>query len=347
MKRIAVIPGDGIGVEVTAEVVKALKRFKGEGLALDLQLFDFGAERFLKTGVALPPGAMEELAAFDAIFLGAIGDPRIRDSAHAREIILGMRFQLDLYVNERPVRLLEERFTPLKGRRPQDIDLVVLRENTEDSYIGAGGFFKKGTQDEVAMEGSLATRKGVERILRYAFEFARRRDGRRLLMSDKHNALRFTSDLWHRTFVELREHYPDVEARHLFADNLCLQLVKDPAQFDVIVTANLFGDLVSDLTAALAGGLGLAPSASYNPQTGKALFEPVHGSANDIAGRELANPMAALLSAAMMLDFIGHAEWGARLRKAVHECVADGLTTVDLGGTLGTRAVGDAVCERL
>ncbi len=347
MASIAVIPGDGIGAEVTAEVLRLLELLRGEGLPLSWRTFDYCADRYLATGVALPPGGREELASFDAIFLGALGDPRVPDMAHAREILLETRFRLDLFVNVRPVRLLHASHTPLKDRTERDIDFVIFRENTEGPYVGAGGFLKPGTPDEVAIQEWVATRKGVERILRHAFEAARRRPRHRLVMVDKHNALRFASEIWHRVFREVAKEYPDVEARHLFADTACLLLVQDPSQFEVIVTDNLFGDLLSDLGAALAGGLGLAPSASLNPQTGKGLFEPVHGSAPGIAGTGRANPMAALLTAAMMLEFLGQGEAAARVERAVRACIAEELVTPDLGGGLTTRAVGQAVLDRI
>ncbi len=342
MARIAVIPGDGIGPEITNEVLKVMEALRAKGAHLEWQIFGYSADTYLETGQALPEGGFEELATFDAVFLGALGDPRVPDSAHARDILLRLRFGLDLYVNLRPVRLPIDALTPLKGRTAGDIDLVVVRENTEGAYVGAGGFLKKGTAEEIAIQEALATRRGVERILRFAFEHARRRR-KRLAMADKHNALRFVSDLWFRVFREMRAGYPDVEARHYFVDNLCYQLVRDPSQFDVIVTSNLFGDLLSDLGAALAGGLGLAPSANFNPETGRGLFEPVHGSAPDIAGRDEANPSAALLSLAMMLDFLGLREAAERLHSAVHSCIAAGQVTRDLGGALGTGAAGDAV----
>ncbi len=342
MPRIAVIPGDGIGPEITTEVLKVMEALRSKGTPLEWQTFGYSADTYLETGKALPEGVFEELTSFDAVFLGALGDSRVPDSAHARDILLRLRFGLDLYVNLRPVRLPLDTLTPLKGRTVGDIDLVIVRENTEGAYVGAGGFLKKGTADEVAVQEGIATRRGVERVLRFAFEHARRRR-RKLAMADKHNALRFVSDLWFRVFQEMSPCYPEVEARHFFVDNLCYQLVRDPSQFDVIVTSNLFGDLLSDLGAALAGGLGLAPSANINPETGRGLFEPVHGSAPDIAGRGEANPSAALLSLAMLLDFLGLREAAECLHSAVNSCIAAGQVTPDLGGPLGTGAAGDAV----
>jgi 3-isopropylmalate dehydrogenase len=347
MSRIALLPGDGIGPEVTAEVIKVLDAIRSRGAELNWDVFGASADTYLTTGSALPEDLFLRLSEYDAIFAGAFGDPRIPDSAHAREILLGLRCRLDLYVNLRPVRLLFEAHSPLRSRGVGDVDFLLLRENTEGPYVGAGGGFKPGTADEVATDISLATRRGVERILRFAFSAASSRPRRRLVMADKHNALLHTSGLWYRLFTSLRDEYPTVDARHMFADNLACQMVLDPTQFEVIVTDNLFGDLLSDLGAALAGGLGLAPSANLNPETGRALFEPVHGSAPDLAGRGTANPSAALLSAGLMLDHLRCADWGSRLGEAVGVCLRAGRTTRDLGGVLSTAAAGDAVVREL
>ena len=342
MKQIAIIPGDGIGPEVTREVVELLGQLRAEGLPLAWKIFGYSADSYLREGRALPEGGMEELALFDAIFLGALGDPRVPDMAHGREIILGARRSLDLYVNLRPIRLLHDRLTPLKHRTCADVDFLIVRENTEGAYIGAGGRFRVGTPEEVAVQEALATRRGVERVLRYAFGLAGA-SGEKLVMADKHNALEFVGGLWYRTFRELEGEYPQVEARHLFVDALCHDLVRDPSRFGVIVTSNLFGDLISDLGAALAGGLGLAPSANLNPETRRGLFEPVHGSAQDIAGKGIANPMAAFLSAGMMLEFLGFEEAGRRLRGAVTTCLERETTTPDLGGSSTTAEVGRVI----
>lgn len=347
MKRIAIIPGDGIGPEVASEAMRVLKRLQVHGLPVEWHVFPYGAEYYLRENRAMPEGGMAELAAFDAVFVAAFGDARVPDMAHAREILLGARRTMDLYVNERPVRLLHEAFTPLKGRSCRDVDFVILRENTEGAYVGMGGRFKVGTPEEMALQEVVATRKGVQRILRHAFERARSAPRRRLHMADKHNALEFVGGLWYRTFLELAKDYPDVEASHLYIDRLCHDLVRDPSAFEVIVTSNLLGDMISDLGAALAGGLGIAPSANLNPETGKGLFEPVHGAAPDIAGLGVANPMAAVLSAAMMLDFLGFAEAAGRVRDAVRACAAEGKVTRDLGGTLSTQEAGKALCEAM
>lgn len=345
MKRIAVVPGDGIGPEVTAEVLKILTLCRGRGLPLETEAFDYGAECYLSTGRTLGSRDLEELAGFDAIFVGAFGDPRIPDMRHARDILLGLRRGLDLYVNERPCRLLHARISPLKEDRGF-IDLVIFRENTEGEYAEIGGNLRKGSPDEVAVESTIATRHGVERIIRHAFREVRRRSLGSVTLCDKHNAQRNAGDLWHRVFLEVAPEFPDVSARHAFMDTVCAELVLDPARHRAVVTSNLFGDILSDLGAALAGGLGIAPSANYNPESGKAMFEPVHGSAPDIAGRGEADPLAALLSAAMMLEFLGFLEDSAALRAACCASVDAGETTRDLGGTLGTGAAGDAVARR-
>src|SRR6201988_3520603 len=253
---------------------------------------------------------------FDAILFGALGDPRVPTNQHAADILLGLRFKLDLYVNARPVELLHERLTPLRDRTEQDVRIIVFRENTEGLYVGVGGFFKKGTADEIAVQEDVNSRKGVERIIRYAFEYARKNRRKRVCMSDKSNAMTFAHDLWQRVFKEVRQEYPEVESRHIYIDTLAMEVVRDPRQFDVIVTCNLFGDIISDLGAQLAGGLGLAPSGNIHPGR-TSLFEPVHGWAPHIAGKGLANPLGSILSAAMMLDFLGWKEESQVLREGV------------------------------
>jgi len=347
VSRIAVIPGDGIGVEVTREAVECLRAAaQVGGRPLDLDLLPYGAEHFLKTGETLPVAALDSLRGYDAILLGALGDPRVPDNRHAADILLGLRFKLDLYVNQRPVRLIAERLTPLKGRTTRDIDFVIFRENTEGLYVGMGGIFKKGTPDEIAVQEDINTRKGVERIIRHAFEHARSRGRRRVLMSDKSNALTYGHDLWQRTFREVAPDYPDIEASHLYVDVLAMQMIKDPSQFDVIVTCNMFGDILSDLGAQLQGGLGLAASGNIHPGR-TSLFEPVHGSAPKYAGKNVANPMGAVLSAAMMLEEIGYPQEARLLEEAVTGAVIAGRTTRDLGGDLGTRETGDEIRRRI
>ena len=348
MPRIAVLPGDGIGVDVTRETVKVLETLR-DAFHTDLHLehFDFSAERYLRDGTTLPEDAFVRFRdEFDAIFAGAFGDPRVPDMAHARDILLGLRFRLDLYVNLRPVRVYHDRLTPLRNKSARDIDIVIFRENTEGLYCGSGGFLKKGTADEVAINEDINTRKGVERILRAAFEHARKRRRKRLCMTDKSNVLRFAHDLWQRTFALVRAEYADVESSHMFVDALAMQLVLRPEQFDVIVGCNMFGDIVSDLGAAIAGGLGLAASGNIHPGR-VSLFEPVHGSAPKYAGKDRANPLAAILSAALMLEHVGLDREATAVDQAVQEVISAGHVTVDLGGSLGTAAVGDHVCRAL
>jgi 3-isopropylmalate dehydrogenase len=347
-KRIGVIPGDGIGIEVTTEAVKVLEALiRTRDLPLEIVTFDWGADKYLREGVSLPEGAFDMFRSeFHAILIGALGDPRVPSNQHAADILLGLRFGLDLYVNQRPIRLLDARLCPLKNRGERDVNFVVFRENTEGPYVGVGGNFKRGTLDEVAVQEDVNTRKGVERILVYAFEHARRHGLSKLCMSDKSNAMPHAHGLWQRTFAEVRKRYSEIESRHLYVDTLAMEMVRDPSQFEVIVTANLLGDIVSDLGAALAGGLGLSPSANVHPGQ-VSMFEPVHGSAPAIAGKDRANPLAAILSAAMMLEFLGEAKEAARVEKAVAEAVRQGMTTPDLGGRLGTRKVGDWVAARL
>ncbi len=341
-KRIAVIPGDGIGVEVIAEATKVLRAVAAAaGKQLELQEFDWGAARYLRDGVSLPDGAEHMLRKdFDAILLGAIGDPRVPSNRHAHDILLGLRFKLDLYVNARPVALLAAHLTPLRDRTEKDIRFIIFRENTEGLYVGMGGIFKKGTPDEIALQEDVNTRKGVERILRYAFEHAKQHKLSRLCMSDKSNALTYGHDLWQRVFAEVRKEYPGVESRHLYIDTLAMELVRDPGQFQVIVTCNLFGDILSDLGAQLAGGLGVAPSGNINPES-VSLFEPVHGSAPPLAGKNLANPLAAVMAVEMMLEHLGWQAEADAIDAAVRTSIRQRQTTQELGGSLGTRQAGD------
>jgi 3-isopropylmalate dehydrogenase len=283
---------------------------------------------------------------FDAILFGALGDPRVPSNQHAADILLGLRFKLDLYVNARPVELLHDRLTPLRDRTEKDIRLMVFRENTEGLYVGVGGFFKKGTADEIAVQEDVNSRKGVERIIRYAFEYARRNALKRVCMSDKSNALTFGHDLWQRVFKQVRAEYAEVEASHQYIDNLLMQMVRDPSQFQVIVTSNLFGDIASDLGAQLAGGLGLAPSGNIHPGQ-VSLFEPVHGSAPNIAGKGVANPLGSILTAGMMFEYLGWQAEADAIDRAVRAALKQGKTPAELGGTLGTRGVGDWVANSI
>jgi 3-isopropylmalate dehydrogenase len=347
-KKIAVIPGDGIGIDVTKEAMKVVDTIcEVGGFRLIRDDFDFGADKYLATGVSMPEGTFERFQKeYDAIFIGALGDPRVPDMAHARDILLGTRFVLDLYVNHRPIKLLHESLCPLKGRGREDVNFVVFRENTEGLYVGVGGIFKKGTKDEIAVQEDINTRKGVERIIEYAFQFAKANGYTKVTMSDKSNALRFGHDIWQRVFDEVSARYPDIESNHWYIDALTLQMVKNPAQFEVIVTCNMFGDIVTDLGAVLQGGLGMAASGNINPE-GVSMFEPVHGSAPKYAGKDVANPFGAILSAQMMLEYLGYAEPAALIEKAVVACIEAGESPRELKGELGTMEVGDAVCRRI
>jgi 3-isopropylmalate dehydrogenase len=346
--KIAIVPGDGIGVDVTREAVKVLERLdRSRSLSLDLVSFPWSADHYLATGETIPPGAFDDLSRnYDAIFMGAFGDPRVPDMKHAADILLGARFQLDLYVNYRPVKCLDDRLCPLKGYGAADVDFVVFRENTEGAYVGAGGNFKKGTPDEVAVQEDISTRKGVERIIRHAFGFAKATGRHKVVMSDKSNAMRFVGDLWQRTFSEVAADHPEIAASHLYVDALCLQLVRDPRAFDVIVTNNMFGDIVTDLGAALQGGLGMAASGNIHPGR-VSMFEPVHGSAPKYAGTGKANPFGAILTVGLMLEYLGKTAEALAIEGSVRACLQEGLGTADVGGALSTSAAGDAVCDRL
>jgi 3-isopropylmalate dehydrogenase len=347
-RRIAVIPGDGIGKEVTPEGVKILEAACAvTGQKLAFTYFDWGADRFLKDGTTLPADAPQMLQRdFDAILFGAVGDPRVPSNQHAADILLGLRFKLDLYVNARPCMLFDRRLTPLRDRAEQDVNFIVFRENTEGAYAGVGGNFKQGTADEVAVQEDVNTRKGVERIIRYALDYARKKGLKRVCMSDKSNAMTFGHGLWQRVWKELREEYKEIETRHLYVDTLMMDMVRDPSQFEVIVTCNMFGDIASDLGAQLSGGLGLAPSGNIHPGR-VSLFEPVHGSAPNIAGKNIANPMGSALTGAMMLEYLGLEREAELIREAVRAGVREEKTTPDLGGKMGTREVGNWVAERI
>lgn len=346
--RVAVIPGDGIGKEVTPEAIKAIRAAVGSARRqIEFVEFDWGADKFLREGITLPPGAVEMLSnEFDAILFGALGDPRVPSNQHAADILLGLRFKLDLFVNARPVELFHDRLTPLRDRSAKDVRFIVFRENTEGLYVGVGGFFKKDTPDEIAVQEDVNSYKGVDRIIRHAFEYARAHRLKRLCMSDKSNAMTFAHDLWQRVFKKMRQEYPEIESRHLYIDTLAMEVVRDPRQFDVIVTCNLFGDIISDLGAQLAGGLGLAPSGNIHPGR-TSLFEPVHGSAPNIAGKGIANPLGSILTAGMMFDFLGWNPEGDALREAVRSSLRENFLPPDLGGDKATVEVGDWIAERI
>jgi len=349
-KRIAIIPGDGIGPEVIAEAVKVVQ---ASGAGVEMTHFDWSANRYLADGVTVPPDGFVMLERdFDAILVGAFGDPRVATNMHAKEILLGMRFKMDLYANVRPVRLLDASLCPLKGVESRDIDFVVVRENTEGVYVDAGGVFKPGTPDEVAVQEDINTRKGVERVVRYAFEYCERhkkQDGiprQRVLMCDKSNAMTHAGGLWQRVFKEVGREYPQITSQHMYVDALCTQMVRDPRQFDVIVTNNMFGDIITDLAAALQGGLGMAASGNIHP--GKtSMFEPVHGSAPPFAGKNIANPIGAISTAAMMLEHLGFTQESDRINKAVLAAVQQKKTTSDIGGSLGTKEAAEWIADAL
>ena len=349
-RRIAVIPGDGIGKEVIPQATKVIEAC---GVPMDLTTLDWGADRYLRDGTTVPENGFADLAQdFDAILIGAFGDPRVRSNIHAKEILLGMRFKMDLYANVRPVRLLDASLCPLKGVEPRDVDFVVIRENTEGVYGDLGGVFKQGTEDEIAIQEDVNTRKGVERIIRFAFEYAKsnkKADGSsrtRVLMCDKSNAMTHAGGLWQRVFKEVGREYPQITSQHMYVDALCTQMVRDPRQFDVIVTNNMFGDIITDLAAGLQGGLGMAASGNIHP--GKtSMFEPVHGSAPPIAGKNIANPLGAILTSAMMLAHLGLTREAENIEAAVLEAVRQKKTTQDVGGSLGTREAGEWVAKRV
>ena len=324
--KIAVIGGDGIGPEVTAEAIKVVA---AAGVDLDTTDFDLGGARYLRDGEILSDATLDQLRAFDAILLGAVGTPDVPPGVIERGLLLKMRFELDLYVNQRP-------FVGTAPGHDRPHDFVVIRENTEGPYVGEGGVLRKGTAHEVATQGSVNTRMGVERCIRYAFELAQTRDRKHVTLVHKTNVLTFAGDLWDRTFQEVATEYPDVATAYFHMDAACIYFVQDPHRFDVIVTDNLFGDILTDLGGAVSGGIGLASSANLNAaRTGPSMFEPVHGSAPDIAGQNKANPTAAILSAALMLDYLGEADAASRIHAACAE-PATGSTT-KIGDEIATR----------
>jgi 3-isopropylmalate dehydrogenase len=342
LKKIAVIPGDGIGPEVINEAVKVLK----EIVDFKLQYFNLGGDFYLKYKEALPEEIKKELKNYDAILLGAIGDPRVPAGILERDLLLNLRFSFDQYVNLRPVKLLDARLTPLKNVSENDVDFIVVRENTEGAYCGIGGFFKYGTEEEIAHQIDINTYRGVERIIDYSFKLAKKRKRKKLVMSDKSNVLTYGHNLWQRIFEKKKKEYPEIEATHIYIDALCMQMIKNPSQFEVIVTCNMFGDIITDLGAQIQGGMGVAGSGNINPK-GISMFEPVHGSAPKYKGKNLANPLATILSAGMMLEYLGYKREAKRIEKAVQKAIKEDKVTPDLGGGLGTREVGDWVVRYL
>jgi 3-isopropylmalate dehydrogenase len=350
-KLIAVLPGDGVGPEVIAQATRVLEHYRDErGLPLDLWHLDLGADRYLKDGTSYPKEVADRIRdEASAVLLGALGDPRVPGLEHARDILFGMRFGLDLYANVRPVKALADRVVPLKGKSAKDVDFVVFRENTEGIYVGIGGQFKRGTPDEIAINEDLNTRKGVERLIVAGFEHAKKHGHDVVHMADKSNAMKHAHELWYRCFFEVAKRYPGIEPKHLYVDALCLFLVQDPSPFKVIVTNNLFGDIVTDLGAAFQGGLGMAASANVHASDPSrvALFEPVHGSAPPLAGKDVANPLASILTVGMLLSYLGYPAEERRLEELVTRALAEGKCTRDVGGELGTKAVGDWIVSEL
>ncbi len=346
--RIAVVRGDGIANEVMPEAEETLRAAAdAASFPVEFTHFDWGSDRYLEHGRAMPEDGCETLRAhFDAVFQGAIGDPRIPGSIVQEQVILGVRFGLDLYANIRPCRLYHADLTPLKNKGAGDVDHVVVRENTEGLFVNVGGFFKRGTKDEVALQEEVHTYKGVERVIRAAFDFARRHGRRKVTMADKASGLRYAGGIWRRVFEEVRADFGDLESEARHIDAVAMEVIQHPEEFDVIVTNNMFGDILSDVTSGLVGGLGLAASANVNLD-GVSMFEPVHGTAPDICGRGIANPMAAILTGALLLEHLGCGAGAAAMRRAVEEAIAHGERTADLGGGLGTRECGDAIRNRL
>lgn len=343
--QIAVIPGDGTGPEVIAEGIKCLdsasKRF---GFKLNYEFFDFGGERYLRTKEVLPDSAISELEKFDAIYLGAIGHPDVKPGILEKGILLRLRFELDQYINLRPVKLYPGVDCPLKDKTPEDIDFVVIRENTEGLYAGAGGFLRKGTPDEVAIQESINTRKGVERCLRFAFEYTRKRNKhKKLTLCGKTNVLTYAFDLWERTFNELKPQYPDIKTDYAHVDAITMWFVKNPEWFDVIVTDNMFGDIITDLGAMIQGGMGIAAGGNINPE-GVSMFEPIGGSAPKYKGQNIINPLAAICAGGMLLEHIGEEDAGRMIERAVMEVTKKHIKSLH-AGKMGytTKEVGDLV----
>ncbi len=349
MYKIAVIPGDGTGPEVIREGLKVLDAVsKKNNFKYEAKIYDFGGERFLRTKEVLPDGAIEELKKFNAIYLGAVGHPDVQPGILEQGLLLKLRFAMDQYINLRPVKLYPGVWTPIKDKGPEDIDFVVVRENTEGLYAGAGGFLRKGTADEVAIQESINTRKGVERCIRFAFEWTRRRNKKKkLTLCGKTNVLTFAFDLWQRTFDEVAKEYPDITTDYAHVDATCMWMVKNPEWFDVIVTDNMFGDIITDLGAMIQGGMGIAAGGNINPE-GVSMFEPIGGSAPKYTGQNVINPLAAICACGMMLDHLGEHKAGDRIEKAVMKVTGEKLKSL-AAGKMGytTEEVGNLVVENL
>ncbi|HVG93773.1 MAG TPA: 3-isopropylmalate dehydrogenase [Planctomycetota bacterium] len=343
--KIAVLPGDGIGEEVVREGLKVLDVVAGmEGFAVDRKVYPHGADHYLATKEAMPAEALAEMGKAEAIYLGAIGDPRIEVGYLERQIIWGVRQTFDLYVNQRPIRLYHENLCPLKDKKPSDIDMVVVRENTEDAYAGLGGIHRKGTPHEVAIAEMIYTRNGVERVIRYAYEVCKRRNKkRRLTLVDKANAIR-AQDIWTRTFAEVGKEFPEIEQDHAYIDAACMWMVKSPEWFDTIVTPNLFGDILTDIGAMIQGGLGIAASGNIHPGA-VSMFEPIHGSAPKYRGQNSANPIAAIEAVRMLLDHVGEPRAARRIEGAVRHVIETGKVRSLKAGAYKCDEVGDMIVE--
>jgi 3-isopropylmalate dehydrogenase len=347
--KIAVIPGDGTGPEVIAEGIKVLGAASDHfGFDLDFTYYDYGGERYLRTGEVLPEGAVEDLKQYKAIYLGAIGHPDVKPGVLEKGILLNLRFALDQYINLRPVILYPGVDTPLKHKKSEDIDFIVIRENTEGLYAGAGGVLKKGTSDEVAIQESINTRKGVERCIRFAFKYCERRNKKKkLTLCGKTNVLTYAFDLWGRTFYDVAKEYPDISTDYAHVDATCMWMVKNPEWFDVIVTDNMFGDIITDLGAIIQGGMGIAAGGNINPE-GVSMFEPIGGSAPKYTGKNVINPLAAICAGQMMLDYLGEIEAAKAVENAVKKVVSQDLKSLSAGKMgYSTREVGDLVVDRL
>lgn len=322
---------------------EAIKVLKAAGADFEFEDYDVNADQYLRTGEPIPAATWGDLQKADAILFGAVGDPRVNDAAYLAGVLLRLRFELDLYVNLRPAKLYDDRLSPLRREERRKVDLLIVRENTEGLYVGMGGRFKRGTEEEVAIQEDLNTHLGVTRIIEYAFKAA----NCDVVMVDKSNAMTHAGGLWQERWKAVAKEHPTIKTRHLYVDAAAMQLVRDPGQFEVIVTGNLFGDILSDLTAELIGGMGVAPSGNINPETKRGLFEPVHGTAPDIAGKGIVNPVGAILSASMMVEHLGFTEMAHAIEGAVEAAIRAGECTRDLGGSLSTGECGDAVAQRL
>jgi 3-isopropylmalate dehydrogenase len=347
--NVALLPGDGTGPEVLAEGTKVIQAASEKfGFTMKFNRYDLGGQRYIKTGEVLPDSVVSELRQHDAIYLGAIGHPDVKPGILEKGILLRLRFELDQYINLRPVKLYEGVDTPLKNKGPKEIDFVVVRENTEGLYVGAGGVLKKGTKDEVAIQESINTRMGVERCLRFAFQYTQKRNkAKKLTLCGKTNVLTYAFDLWERTFHEVAQEYPDVSTDYAHVDATCMWMIKNPEWFDVIVTDNMFGDIITDLGAMIQGGLGIAAGGNINPE-GVSMFEPMGGSAPKYTGKNVINPLAAILAGAMMLEFLDQQTAADSMEKAVQKALKENIKSLDAGKmVMGTRELGDLIVKNI